>query len=171
MRSSPSDRLIRSIIPLRVVFGRRPTGIPLGFWRQYVDGQSRDHWVFGVSVATILFNLAVMISIAGLLVFRRYVYWPGYALSMFVSMASLFVFTRMRRRIKRDFVKRLVESDACVCLECGYSLLGSATSHVCPECGVEFDLAATIRRWHSVFPELNDQDSIAPDASLPNGRS
>ena len=62
-----------------------------------------------------------------------------------------------QRRVAVAFASELAASHGFMCLECGYSLVGSAKSDVCPECNVAIDLWSIRTTWYEWFPETLDR--------------
>jgi ribosomal protein L32 len=73
----------------------------------------------------------------------------------FVIMLVIFIplmgayFVRRRR-----WQRNVIDSGFAICPDCGYSLVGLPSHHICPECGQPYDLDAVRRNWHLHLGDL-----------------
>ena len=47
----------------------------------------------------------------------------------------------------KQLLKRLIDNEFLLCVNCGYILRNASSSRICPECGVQYDASQTERVW------------------------
>ncbi|MCB9852125.1 MAG: hypothetical protein H6819_03445 [Phycisphaerales bacterium] len=168
-------RLMRGVSPIRVLLNRRPKYVPAGFWRQFVERQTAGQLVLGVSTwaVAIIASLVIIMGLAMILeglglklgISRRmqWSFWAAYTYGITLGLVFLIPFSAAKHSINRRFVDRLVDTNACVCTQCAYNLVGLDSSGKCPECGAGFEMSATRQAWCEWFPELKERLAIAAE--------
>jgi hypothetical protein len=80
---------------------------------------------------------------------------PMFFLTFFVLPAAVFWLLGGTRR---RFLRRVFTDDAEHCLNCGYLLIGLPRTHICPECGVNYDVHEVKLAWVRYLRKLVKQD-------------
>lgn len=62
------------------------------------------------------------------------------------------------RRYPRKLLRHVKEANFAACLHCGYNLGGLPEKHVCPECGVEYNLADVKAMWQQYIDCQSSRD-------------
>ncbi|MCB9852128.1 MAG: hypothetical protein H6819_03460 [Phycisphaerales bacterium] len=145
------------IQPHHIMLRRRPKGMPKAYFDRIIGGGSRGGLLIWLSIS--LLFLAYAYAIFGLLYMYRAAAVPQYWVLVFIGLlvSSSLVLDVGKRRIASAFATELAASHGFVCLECGYSLVGSEDGGTCSECNAPINLGLIRTTWYEYFPATLDR--------------
>jgi hypothetical protein len=121
-----------------------PEGVPNAYWKGIARMRTAIAF-FLFTTWTVWVSLGVATVISPTWVISA----PDGALLLLVagSVAVVCVCRGACRRSSDRFCAAVSRSSCQLCLNCGYSLRGLPKSHICPECGVGYDIESVRRKW------------------------
>lgn len=138
------------ITGLDFFLGKRPKHVPPGMW----VALSRVR--FQGKIAAIILLSLLLINILALAEVLALIGIPGW-LSSYAHrglMPTAFVFLVWLACVPpiatKRFLRSVIRDDYCLCITCGYTLLGLPSESRCPECGSQYQYSTLRSTWKSV---------------------
>ncbi|HPF39639.1 MAG TPA: hypothetical protein P5081_24235 [Phycisphaerae bacterium] len=133
---------------------KRPPNMPRALFDRITTFESPGVRLFwcGALVMQFGYVLYLILGAFSLLGIRGWA--PGWWLLGFAifNLASVACIGLGKRRAMAALAVDLDATDCMLCLDCGYNLVGSDGSVVCPECGVAIDRREIQETWRELFP-------------------
>lgn len=143
--------LRKRILPIHLLTGRCPNGMPNGAWK----GVRVPMWpiwilfaiilVYGMQALLMLMHWEGIISISLVPSSQVMVAW---SIAVVVACICLWAIPHMR---ERRFHRAVLALHYEVCLNCGYNLTGLPAKHECPECGSTYQKEKVCQEWRAWF--------------------
>ena len=142
------------ILPSGALFGRRPADAPRALFDRITTLQSPGGRLFWLGAFVLVSGYVLFLFMGAFALLGIRGWNPGWWILGFAifNLASSACSGLGKRRAMAALAVDLDATDCQMCLDCGYNLVGSDGSTVCPECGVAIDLREIQDTWRSLFP-------------------
>lgn len=134
--------------PLLFLTGRRPRGVPGAFWAWCRSEHNPLALISKIANYVFLFGiLYALMTAACFAVDIARPWWINTLVGAPVFIIGCLGTSVALTSCHARFLEHLRNSDYCLCLECGYILVPSSKSVICPECGHAYDVDLLRKTW------------------------